>query len=198
MKRFLVIAFFLCLLSCQKDNKHLSKANSYFVEYLHTNESAYLDSSYQTLRTAGYFNSKRLNPNNADLISSLLLYMRKYDELENLLKENNNLEEYQKDFTLNLTLALKTYKNDSLQAKDYILENEKMVKNKIAATPNDSILWVSYFAMRIYMVGKQQALQEVDSIKASNEKFSDSFYENILVDFIEEYPSELMFDKTKR
>lgn len=196
MKRFLTIALYLCLMSCQEDTRHLSIANDYFVEYLLTRDRAYLDSSYQSLKSANYLNGKGLNYQNADLIASLLLYMKKYNELESLLKANNNLEVRKKDFTMNLTLALKTYKDDSVEAKGYILENLKMVKKEITSNPNDSALWVDYFEMRIYMAGKQQSLQEVDSLKSINNRFSDSFYENILIDFIEEYPEELMFDKT--
>lgn len=197
MNRFLAIALFLflSLASCQEDKRHLSIANDYFVKYLLTHESAYLDSSYQSLKSGDYLNGKRLNHQNADLITSLLLYMKKYNELEGLLKADSNLEGYKKEFTLNLTRALKTYKEDSKEARGYIMENLKMVKNEIASNPSDSVLWINYFATRIYITGKQQALQEVDSLKSINNNFSNTFYENILVDFIEEYPDELMFDE---
>ncbi|OOG71897.1 hypothetical protein [Algoriphagus sp. A40] len=193
MKRFLAIA--LCLVSCQVDSGHLSEANDYFVEYLLTHEIAYLDSSYQYLRSEGYLNGEKLDHQNIDLITSVLLYTKKYDELEGLLKADNKLEGYKKDFTLNLTLALKTYKEDSVESRGYILANLKMVKNEIASNPHDSVLWVNYFATRIYLDGKEQTIQEVDSLKSISKTFSDSFYENTLIDFIEEYPKELMFDK---
>lgn len=193
MKRFLIIVSIIILISCKNKKENLSLANEHFVDYLVTKKKSHLDSSYQYLKSGGYLIADNINKQNVDLITTILLYMKKYQDLELLLKENNKMAAQEKEFILNLTLALKNYKVDSIKAKEYIRNNLIITEKEIVSNPFDSTSWVQYCAMRIYLVGKNQAIQEVDSIKSIN-NFSNSFYENFLVEFIREYPNELMFD----
>ncbi|KIA95037.1 hypothetical protein OA93_19005 [Flavobacterium sp. KMS] len=118
--------------------------------------------------------------------------MKKYDELEKLLQEDTILDKYQKEITSNLIKSLNNQKDMEL-SKKYIYKNIDLIQNKITSTPNDSLLYTQYFIMKLYLNGRDKTLQEIDSMKAKNPKYSKAYYDYILRDLIEEYPQELLY-----
>ncbi len=183
------------LSSCQDSSKSLPEARKYYLEYLLNNDKTYLDKTYESLKSRGYLEEHGLNEQNRDIVVMLLLQMKKYDELEGLLTANQDMRAFDKNLALNLTRSLAIYPEDSVEAKRLMLENLQLVENEMEANPNDSLLWGSHFTARMYLVGREKALQEIDSLKSVDDRYSDIFYEYTLKELIKEYPDELMYKR---
>jgi hypothetical protein len=199
LNRALFISMIL-LLSCQgkpgidKTDKSLQEAKRWLAEYIVNRDTNYLNKSFEYLRLNREFVNKGITKENHELVTSLLMYLRKYDELENLITRSAySIEE--KEMTLNLIRALRTYDKDSLAAHKYIDENTNLIKGKLKSRPGDSLLYVNYFIMRVYQVGRNKAFSELDSAKLVNDRLSDEFCEYVLRDVIAEYPEEYLFPK---
>ena len=194
-----IICFsFLFVLSCVNTKKNITNEelnvllNKTTMQYFQTKDKKYLDVAYEQLKHNKDFVEKGLSGKNSLPIVSLLLNMKKYDELEELLIKNKSINEYSRINTLNTTRYLKFKDKDLPKAKLYIAESLKMIKDTIDKKPNDSLRYVDYFSMRMFLVGKKGALKEVDSMKAVNKRYSDIFYDAILKDGIESYPDEYL------
>ena len=194
-----IICFsFLFVLSCVNTKKNITNEelnvllNKTTMQYFQTKDKKYLDVAYEQLKYNKDFVEKGLSGKNSLPIVSLLLNMKKYDELEELLIKNKSINEYSRINTLNTTRYLKFKDKDLPKAKLYIAESLKMIKDTIDKKPNDSLRYADYFSMRMFLVGKKGALKEVDSMKAVNKRYSDIFYDAILKDGIESYPDEYL------
>jgi len=195
IKRLTILSLFFVLFSCQEKSVPLEKSREYFTEYLILHDKSYLDSSYNSLTSRRYLDSNGLNETNKDIVLPLLMYMGKYQELESLLTANQDMKTLDKKLALNLIRSLDLYEKDSSRAKSLIRDNLQLIGQEIEANPNDSLLWASHFTARIYLVGKQKTLEEIDSLKSVENRYSDIFYDYILKDLIEEYPDELMYKR---
>ena len=164
-------------------------------EYFETKNKKHLLSSYKNLKKNKDFIEKGLTEKNTQLIISLFLDLKKYDELEVLLNNNYTLKKYYKTSTINLVKFLKTNEKDKNKANSYIYENLKTIKDSLNKTPKDSALYTDYFLMRLYLKGKKEALKEVDSMQIVNKTFTNDFYDLILRDFIKDYPNENLPNK---
>lgn len=196
--KILICTSFLFVLSCVNTKKNitneelntlLSKTN---MQYFETKEKKYLDFAYEQLKYNEDFREEGLSGKNSLPIISLLLNLKKYNELENLLLKTKSINEYSRLNTLNTVRYLKFKDNNLPKAKLYIAESLKMIKDTIDKKPNDSLRYADYFSMRMFLVGKKGALKEVDSMKAVNKRYSDIFYDAILKDAIESYPDEYL------
>ncbi|WP_141672846.1 hypothetical protein [Flavobacterium crassostreae] len=194
-----IICFsFLFVLSCVNTKKNITNEelnvllNKTTMQYFQTKDKKYLDVAYEQLKYNKDFVEKGLSGKNSLPIVSLLLNLKKYDELEELLIKNKSINEYSRLNTLNTTRYLKFKDKDLPKAKLYIAESLKMIKDTIDKKPNDSLRYADYFSMRMFLVGKKGALKEVDSMKAVNKRYSDIFYDAILKDAIESYPDEYL------
>lgn len=196
--KILICTSFLFVLSCVNTKKNitneelnilLSKTN---IQYFQTKEKKYLDLAYEQLKYNKDFREEGLLGKNSLPIISLLLNLKKYNELEKLLIKTKSINEYSRLNTLNTVRYLKFKDKDLPKAKLYIAESLKMIKDTIDKKPNDSLRYADYFSMRMFLVGKKGALKEVDSMKAVNKRYSDIFYDAILKDAIESYPDEYL------
>jgi len=196
--KILICTSFLFVLSCVNTKKNitneelnilLSKTN---IQYFQTKEKKYLDLAYEQLKYNKDFREEGLLGKNSLPIISLLLNLKKYNELEKLLIKTKSINEYSRLNTLNTVRYLKFKDKDLPKAKLFIAESLKMIKDTIDKKPNDSLRYADYFSMRMFLVGKKGALKEVDSMKAVNKRYSDIFYDAILRDAIESYPDEYL------
>ncbi|KIC01577.1 hypothetical protein [Flavobacterium sp. JRM] len=197
MKNLIYLISCVILLSCNKkdnlnDTNSLKIANQYLTEYYKTKNQKFLEKSYKSLNENTIYKEEGITNDNKELVLPLLMYMKKYDELEKLLQEDTILDKYQKEITSNLIKSLNNQKDMEL-SKKYIYKNIDLIQNKITSTPNDSLLYTQYFIMKLYLNGRDKTLQEIDSMKAKNPKYSKAYYDYILRDLIEEYPQELLY-----
>ncbi|MEA9412497.1 hypothetical protein [Flavobacterium sp. PL02] len=197
MKNLIYLISCVILLSCNKkdnlnDTNSLKIANQYLTEYYKTKNQKFLEKSYKSLNENTVYKEEGITNDNKELVLPLLMYMKKYDELEKLLQEDTILDKYQKEITSNLIKSLNNQKDMEL-SKKYIYKNIDLIQNKITSTPNDSLLYTQYFVMKLYLNGRDKTLQEIDSMKAKNPKYSKAYYDYILRDLIEEYPQELLY-----
>jgi hypothetical protein len=197
MKNLIYLISCVILVSCNKkdnlnDTNSLKIANQYLTEYYKTKNQKFLEKSYKSLNENTIYKEEGITNDNKELVLPLLMYMKKYDELEKLLQEDTILDKYQKEITSNLIKSLNNQKDMEL-SKKYIYKNIDLIQNKITSTPNDSLLYTQYFVMKLYLNGRDKTLQEIDSMKAKNPKYSKAYYDYILRDLIEEYPQELLY-----
>jgi hypothetical protein len=105
-----IICFsFLFVLSCVNTKKNITNEelnvllNKTTMQYFQTKDKKYLDVAYEQLKYNKDFVEKGLSGKNSLPIVSLLLNLKKYDELEELLIKNKSINEYSRINTLNTT-----------------------------------------------------------------------------------------------
>lgn len=165
----------------------LSKSIS---KYYQTKDKKYLLFAYDSLYKNEEFIDQGLVGKNTLPIISLLINLKKYDELEKLLINNTTINNYNRLNTLNTVMYLKLKDIDKERANSYIQKRIITIKEKINKTPTDSLLYVDYFTMKMFLVGKEKVLKDIDSMEITNKNYSNIFYKNILKESIENY-SEL-------
>lgn len=197
----IICLIFLSALSCintkeKIDNKELLNIlNLNTIQYFETNNQEYLQSAYEKLNQNKDYRNKGLTSENSKLVISLLLNLKKYDELEKLLEKDITLNKYNRIITLNTVKYLKYSKENKEKANSYIKENIAMINDSLNKKPQDSLLYGDYFSNRMFLVGKKNVLMEIDSMQKSNKKYSDFFYQEILKESIQNYPDELLPNK---
>lgn len=195
MKTIICVTF-LFVLSCVNKGKSITNEelntllNKTTTQYFQTKDKKYLDVAYDQLKYNRDFKVKGLSGKNSLPIVSLLLNLKKYDELEILLANNKTINKYNRLNTLNIVRFLKNKHINKVKADSYIYENIQRINDSLNKIPQDSLIYADYFSMRMFLVGKKVALKEVDSMKAVNKRYSDIFYDAILKDAIENYPDE--------
>lgn len=203
MKQKIIILTSLLILfsSCLKTKEYISNENLNVLiyqnlsKYNSTKDKKYLLASYYKLSNNKDFVEQGLVGKNSLPIISLLMNLKKYDELEKLLVLNTTINKYNRINTLNTVRFLKLKNSDKNKANLYIKESIVMIKDTISKAPNDSLLYIDYFSMRIFLVGKKNVLKEIDSMEVTNKKYSNIFYKSILKDNIENYPDEFLNEK---
>lgn len=196
MRIFTIVISFLFFLSCTNKKKDISNedlnvlVNKNMEQYFQTKDTIFLNSAYKELKNNKYFVETGLSGNNSLPIISLLLNLKKYNELELLLTKNKTINEYNRMNTLNIVKFLKTNKKNKEEANSYIYENIKRIKDSLRKASQDSLLYADYFSMKMFLKGKQNVLKEIDSMKTINKKYSELFYDGILKESIKNYPDE--------
>lgn len=192
--KYFIILFLLTISACQEkkqlvSNEELSSilSNSIF-NYHETKNQQYLDSAYVKLTQNKDYKNYKLGATNLQLSISLLLSMRKYEELEEMLYKANGLNEYNRLNNLNVVKYLKLRNVNKQKANSYIEDNIVRIKYLLNRKSKDSILYADYFSMRMFLVGKEKAIKEIDSMR-TNKEYSDFFYD-LLKESIEVYPDE--------
>lgn len=197
----IVLIILLFALSCnmnKKANAPQSLKESYKLlnEYNRTKNKKYLKESYKILVSNPNFKENGITNSNRELVMPLLMYLKRYDELENLVLKDISFEKTKKEMFLNTIKSLKAYKTDTILAKSYINNNLVNINERMKLNPKDSLLYVDFFIMRLYKNNdKITTLKEVDSMQKNNKELTDFFYNHILKDVIEEYPEEYMYSK---
>ena len=197
--RYCLLIFVALAFSCANQKKRISDEqlnlllNKNLLKYYETNNKKTLIKAYKKLSLNDHFNEKVLTGENSLPIISLMLILKKYDELERLLETNKTFAEYNRTNTLNIVRYLRLRDNDSDKAFYYIDKNITMIKDSLIKSPQDSLLYADYFTMRMFLLGKEKTLIEIDSMRKANTKFSDIFYDIILREPIELYPNDLLY-----
>lgn len=201
-QKIIILATFIILFSsCFKKVESISNENLNILisqnlsKYYLTKDKKYLLDSYSKLPNNKDFIEHGLVGKNSLPIISLLLNLKKYEELERLLISNNTINKYNRINTLNTVRFLKLKKINKIRANDYISESIVMIKDTISKSPKDSLLYIDYFSMRMFLIGKKNVLKEIDSMEVANKKYSNIFYKSILKDNIENYPDEFLNEK---
>ena len=114
--------------------------------------------------------------------------LKKYDELGKLLTRASNLNEYNRLNTLNIVRYLKLKNTNKQKANSYIEDNIIRITDSLNMKSKDSLIYADYFSMRMFLVGKEKAIMEIDSMQI-NKEYSDDFYE-LLKESIKVYPDE--------
>lgn len=165
--------------------------NTAVYQFFETNDRKYLEEAYDTLQSNQTFRKDGLTKKNSLAIISLLMNLKKFEELEKLLTINRSIDAYNRKTTLNITKFYNSYGKDKERALSYIKENIKLITDSIKQSPKDSLLYGDYFSMRMFIGGKEAALREIDSMQSSNKNHSDVFYK-MLKESVEMYPEGLL------
>ncbi|MFT7251065.1 MAG: hypothetical protein ACI9FW_000784 [Flavobacterium sp.] len=195
-----LIIFFICFItiSCSHKNNDVNNEelniliNKASMKYFQTKNKEYLDSVYKNLKFNKDFRELGLSGKNALPIITVLMNLKKYDELEKLLKSNKSINKYNRLNTLNIVKFFNYYNQDSVVAKKYLYKNIERYNDSLKKTPQDSLIYVDYFSTRMFLVGKKKAIKEIDSMKSENNNYSEIFYEKILKNYINNYPDNLL------
>lgn len=194
MMKYFIVLFLLTASTCKEKKQPISNdelssilSNSIF-KYHETKDHQYLDSAYVKLIRNKDYKNFELTTTNLQLSISLLLNMKKYDELEKLLVKTKNLDEYSRLNTLNIVKYHKLKKVNKHKANSYIEENIARITDSLNTKPKDSLIFADYFSMRMFLVGKEKAIMEVDSMQ-TDKVYSEDFYE-LLKESIKVYPDE--------
>lgn len=195
-QRISILIITMMLLSCTKTKESVSNDDLNLLlsqsisKYYATKDQKHLLVAYSKLSNNKDFVENGLAGKNSLPIISLLLSLKKYDELEKLLVNNTTINKYNRLNTLNTVRFLKYKSSDRPKADSYVKQSIAMIKDTINKVPKDSLLYADYFSMRMFLVGKENTLKEIDSMKAVNKNYSEMFYESILKDNLENYPGE--------
>ncbi|PQL95009.1 hypothetical protein [Apibacter adventoris] len=197
-KKIGILILILTCVSCQNkisnqgsDEITLKNARKYLNEYFTLSEEQekkeLLSKSYKELNKNEDFKKNGLTKSNFSLAITILIYMKKYDDLERLLLKARNIpDSYNNTIVLNYVKYLKYYKKDKILSEGFIRNNVSLIHQQIGKTPEDSLLYFDYFRMKAYLNGKDKAIKEIDSMKKVNNNFSDFFYDYGLIQGIEE------------
>ena len=186
---FLVLA--LCI-SCRgkTDREALRNARNYLTEYdttfeLHNEKT--LEKGYAELRKNSDFEENGITVENYDVVYPLFAELKKYDELEKLLLRSPSIpDRFNNEISLNYVRYLKNYYSDKSLAKNYIKNNVMLIQRQIYKTPQDSTLYPTYFVMKAFLNGQEEALKEIDSMQNVNKNYSDFYYKYVLKQGVEE------------
>src|SRR5699024_4739017 len=171
------------------------KVEKLVFDYVMTGNTAYLDSSYVKLNKEKYFQDKKLDSSNIDLIYQIYFMTERYDELASLL-DSSALDSKTKNYLSHLCYAYSNYQSgDVKEAQKYIRENMEIKRREINKNLSDSIAVMEYYFMKAHLKDKGELFREIDSIKLLREKPSDIFYDEILkselTDYYIEFPDFL-------
>ena len=189
MKRVMIFVFLSYLVSCKNNdvtNEELNKIlSTSLIEYNDTRNKDVLKKSYSFLSRNKDYREEGLQKDFFISATGVMMNLEKYDELENLLKTNHNIDEYTKMKILNDLGFMKFKSKDKKKAKEYLKKNQLMILNKIKRNPKDTLLYSEYFGIRTLLVGKEKSLLEVDSIFSNQ-----SQYREIFKDMINDYSND--------
>ena len=191
---FLVLA--LCI-SCgnKTDREALRNARNYLTEYYTTPElhnEKTLEKGYAELKKNSDFERNGLTVKNYDVVYPLLTELKKYDELEKLLLKDNAIPtKLMNSMGLNIVRYKKEYGIDRNKANMYMRNNLTLMEEQMKKFPEDSTQLMGYFTIIGYLYGKEKTLKKIDSMQASNKKYS-NFYYHIIKRGIESYDDSFM------
>ena len=195
---FIIVTIVIQLLGCKTttNNLHdntLDSVRNYFGKYILSDDTVMLVKSYQFLAQDKEFMKDGLTVNNREIVNSVLLHCKKYSELIELIENftpEDSLSSVNKIVSLNIAMYLEN-KNQSY-ANSFIAKNIDLFTKRIEVDPFDSIAYIDYFIFNLYLYDRNTVLNSIDSMKTSNNLFSDFYYEHILRDAIREFPDVLL------
>ena len=186
-----IIAILLLSFSFSCGNKRLvtyTEVRKYYGDYVVNHNKSSLKKSYKTLLNNEDFG---ITGKNADLVIPIYNELRKYDELIKLLNVSTTFSDYQKT-TLSNTIKARKYKcKDTGMLEAVVSDNLKIIQEEISTNPEDSILYVDFYLSKLFIRDLNSLLEEIDSLKKVDNRFSDNFYEYILKDAVKELDDQI-------
>ena len=137
--------------------------------------------------------NQELNTRKLSAFLGSFMYSQRYAELENIIDKHYHEDAFIRNYYLNLIRALKAHPQDSTLAKDYIKNNITLTYDRILQNPADSLRLLEYYGSRIYLLGKDSVLKEVDYLITDSAQFSTLFYDQVLKEAIINYPEQFLF-----
>ncbi len=185
---------FLLIVSCSVKPKYSEqKLHQILMEsvikYDTSKNVQYFQDAYDSIKKYNYLKRDNLSESHAQHIVGLLFILKKYNEAEKFIERNDNLKEFDKSQLLNI-IKYQHYKSrEPEKAKKYLLDNLKMIESAITRSPKDSLLLFYYYNTKTFLLGKRNALQEIDSLKRYDRKYSKYLYKE-LYEYIEKFPDD--------
>ncbi|WP_053991913.1 hypothetical protein [Mangrovimonas sp. TPBH4] len=160
--------------------------------YMMTEQVSSLDSAYVLMNESGYLKKVGLKDQNMSVLFPILFFSERYSELNDLLEKSEGLDTSFKEYSLNLSNAYLNYKKGEIgAAQNNIRANVNLLEHRMQLHPNDSIILVDYFKMRVHLESYSELLQEIDSLSSTGGEPTPYFYNWILKPDMEEYRKEL-------
>lgn len=179
MKTILIITVVLSILSCgNKVQPSYESVKISYADYVYNDNYESLKTSYKRLTDNEDFKRNGIYTENAPIVIPILTKMEKYDDLLELLEKSKSIDPYLKSYYLNYTNYIKYRCANKNTSNQYITNNLILIKKQILENPNDSILYIDYYATKLHIDELANVLNEIDSI--SPKKFSDDFYTKML------------------
>jgi hypothetical protein len=132
------------------------------------------------------FISNGLTKSNSSIVFPILIKMKKYDDLFNLISNSKNvLSSYHCQFYSNYLNVLKFKCIDSLKSINYVLQNVDFINSEIKNNPRDSMKIFDYLTFKALFISKKLAVQELDSIRLTK-NFSPMFCDYMVLKSIQQ------------
>lgn len=194
MEKLVVLISFLFIVSCgskKPASSFYDIVRKEYSDYVINHNKKSLKKSYQSLIVIEDFKNNGITAENILLVIPILLKMEKYDELHNLLGKNNVLSQYYKEYYLNQTNVLKYRCKDIEKSNYFIYQNLDLIKQQMLKNKNDSILYVDYYSTKLYISDLSSILNEIDSLKKSDTRFTYDFYNHLLKQNVQEMNNKI-------
>lgn len=199
MKNILLVIFVLLQsCSCTNDKEKeillfdivtqgVKKFNFSYIENPQNPDSLILFNTYQEIKNTGYLNSIKMNETTSFEIYKLFMMIDKFQDAEELL-ENDKISFKNKGFYKNFTKVIRYYHTDRKKSFLYAKKELENIKNKFNSEFEEDkfTLYNQYFYMRTFLVGKEKALYEIDSMQKVNHSFDEIEYDAGFKDSVEE------------
>lgn len=152
-------------------------------------DSTKLYTAYQLLVKENGFDKCVINPYYIRNVITILTLLKKYEKLDCILRnEKNNIDQEFREDLIDAN-EYSQYKDQNYsRAIEAINRTIKRYENKIVANPKDSLTEQKLFLTKVYIIGKNAMLKQIDSIaNLPLAKYSSNYYE-ILKYTIEKMP----------
>ncbi len=184
---------FLLIISCSVKPKYSEQKlhrilMESVIKYDTTKNVQYFQDAYDSIKKYDYLKRDNLSEGHVQHIVGLLFILKKYNEAEKFIKRSNNLKEFDKSQLINIIKYQQYKSREPEKAKKYLSDNLKMIESAITRSPKDSLLLFYYYNTRTFLLGKRNALQEIDSLKRYDRKHSKYFKE--LYEYIDQLPDD--------
>ena len=192
MGKLIALILLLYLVSCGSEKPLLyDEVRKQYADYMINHDKSRLKKSYKTLIEIEDFKDNGITTENVLLVLPIFLKMEKYDELHHLLSKTEVLSQYYKKYYLNQIRALKYRCKDVETSNSFIHQNLELIKYQMSENQNDSVLYVDYYATKLYISNLSSVFDEIDSLKKVDKRFTNDFYDHLLKQSIQEMDKEI-------
>ena len=166
---FIILSLTTIVSSCQNNKKnHINvdktiriKVQNDITKWNKTQNVEYLEDAYQIIKKN---NMTEIDEPNAQLISTVLFGLKKYDELLTLLKKYQN-KHYSN--LIQLTIYQTNYfkYKGTPKAEIYIKKMISSIQDSIKLHPKDTLFYPDLFMLKSKIFPQKTLLKEIDSLK---------------------------------
>lgn len=144
-------------------------------------DSSKLYSAYQMLVNENGFDECLLKPFYIRNGIAVLTLLEKYEKLDCILRnEKNNIEPTLREDLIDANEYLQYKDSNPTRAIEAMNRVVKRYEKKLLADPNDSLIEQKLLLAKVYVVGKEVLLEQVDSMaNLEQAKYSSNYYETL-------------------